>query len=524
MPAGGERYGARYDSIAADMAVAFFRQHLRHTEAEWAGRPFIPAAWQEDHIIRPLFGWKRADGTRLIRTVYLEIPRKNGKTELAAGVSLIALMGDGEMGGQVYSMAVDEDQAKIVFDKAGVMVGSSPGLQAELEVFKTSIYCPALMASFKPLSKAPGSKHGFSPSGAIADEIHAWASGDLYQVVHDGMAARRQPIELITTTAGLHGFGFGWEMHDYAVKVRDGILEDPSFLPVIFAAEADDDWTDEAVWAKANPNLGVSPKIEFLRAQCAKAQSNPRLENNFRRFHLNQWVAQTERWLPMAAWDECGEPVDPESLKGRECYGGLDLSRKIDISAFDLVFPPISEGERWKVLSFFWVPEERIDIRVKRDKVPYDLWVAEGLIKATPGNIVDYRVIFNDIVALGGDYVIREIGFDPWAATQLSTDLADEGFTMVEIRQGFRSLSEPSKKLEELVLQRHLAHGGNKVLRWMASNVAIRSDPNENIAPDKDKSTERIDGITALIVALARAIFHDRDGGPSVYETEGFFM
>lgn len=516
MPPGGERFGAWFDAEAADLACEFFSKHLRHTEAEWAGKPFELAQWQRDRIIRPLFGWKRADGTRLIRTVYLEVPRKNGKTELAAGVSILALLADGEVGGQAYSMAVDKDQAKIVFNKAGVMVGYSDTLRDELEIFKTSIYCPALMAAFKPLSSSPNTKHGFHPSVAIADEIHVWNDGELYQVVHDGMAGRAQPIELLITTAGIARVGFGWEQHVYAEKVLSGEVEDPTFLPVIFGVAADADWTDEKQWAIANPNLGVSPKLDFLRQQCTRAKESVRKENNFRRYHLNQWTEQSERWLSIAAWDECGEAVDPDSLLGRECYGGLDLSRKIDISAFVLVFPPAEEGERWKILCYFWVPKERIDLRVKNDRVPYDQWVADGFITATAGNVVDYRVIFNDIagnpalgiVGLGSKYVIREVGFDPWNATQLANELIDDGFEMVEMRQGMRTLSEPMKRVEEMVLEAQFAHGANPVLRWMAGNVAVRMDANENIMPDKEKSTERIDGMAALINAMGRAMFH----------------
>lgn len=524
MPAGGEQYGAWFDHAAADAACDFFPRYLRHTEAEWAGQPFELADWQAERIIRPLFGWKRADGTRLIRTVYLEVPRKNGKTELAAGVSIIALVGDGEFGGQVYALAIDKGQANILFDKASLMVGNSEELSQILEVWKTSIYHPGLVASFKPFSSAPKTKHGFSPTGSFCDEIHEWPDSSLYQVVHDGMAARSQPIEFLTTTAGIVYQGFGWEMHEYAKKVSDGILEDPTFLAVIFAAGEDDDalprpnkkgsvsareWRRvERIWAKANPGLGVSPKLDFIRDQARRAREIPRLENNFKRFHLIQWTEQSIRWIPMERWDACkGGFVAAleEGLRGRKCWGGLDLASTADINALLLAFP-LNENFM-ALLARFWVPEEQAKLRRSASATAqYDDWINAGLIKATPGNVTDYDVIRKDIVALGEIYNIREIAFDRWNATQLTAQLAGDGFTMVEFGQGFASMSGPSKDLERLFLDKRLMHGGHAVLRWMAANVAVRTDPAGNIKPDRDKSSEKIDGIVAAVMGVGRAV------------------
>lgn len=528
MPPGGDKYGAWFDRAAADAAVAFFPRYLRHTEGEWAGHPFVLSDWQRDRIIRPLFGWKRADGTRLIRTVYLEVPRKNGKTELAAGVSLIALLADGEFGGQVYSAAVDEEQAKLVFKKAGVMVGFAEELHREIDVFKTSIYCGALMASFRPLSSKPGGKHGFHPSGLIADEIHAWPDRELYQVVHDGMAGRRQPIEVLITTAGIHGEGFGWEMHDYAEKVLDGTIEDPTFLAVIFAAAANDDWTDEAVWAKANPNLGISPKLEFLRSQCAQAKESPRLENNFRRFHLNQWTEQTERWIPMERWDNACKAVRREldgALAGRRCHGGLDLSAVTDLTGLGLIFPALPEDPwEWDLWCHFWMPEHGLDKRVKKDRVPYDKWAKAGFITLTEGNVVDHDAIRGFLTGEGesppeGPAVVdlvdlAELAIDRWNAHQITTQLQGDGVTVVPFGQGFASMSAPSKEWEAQVLAGTLNHMGNPVLRWMMANAEIQTDPAGNIKPvkpDRRKSTARIDGVVASIMALGRATV---DEGP----------
>ena len=330
MPPGGRQLGAWFDHASASAACAFFPRFLRFTEGEWAGQPFELQPWQRDRVIRPLFGWKRADKTRLIRTVYLEVAKKNGKSELAGGIGIIMLCADNEYGAQVYCTAIDKDQAKITFNKSCRMVGLSEPLKGVLEVYKTAIFCPELMASFKPLSSNIATKYGFNPSCNLADETHAWRDGTLFQVVHDGFAGRRQPLEVLMTTAGEYHYGWGWEQHEYALKVRDGLIEDPSFLPVIFAAEEDDDWTDEKVWAKANPNLGVSVKVDFLKGQVAKAKHNETLEGNFKRFHLDLWTSIGAKPISVKDWRACTGDLDVDalakSLEGRDCYGGLDLA------------------------------------------------------------------------------------------------------------------------------------------------------------------------------------------------------
>ncbi len=525
IPRGGERFGAWFDAAAADAACAFFPTYLRHTEAEWAGRPFELQRWQRDDVIRPLFGWKRADGTRLYRQCYLEVGRKNGKTELAAGVALLALLGDGEYGGQGYSAAVDKDQAKIVFHKAGVMVGLSEQLAEQIEVFKTSLYCAELMASFKPLSSTPASKHGFSPSVAVADEVHEWPSGELQDVIHKGMAARRQPLEFFTTTAGQLGRGYGWELHRYALQVRDGIIEDPTFLPVIYAADEDDDWTDERTWAKANPNLGVSIKLDFLRAEFAKARLLPRLENEFKRYHLNLWTEQQTRWLPLEDWDACSaDPGDPDrwraleaELAGRECWGGLDLASTRDITALVWLFPPDDRDDpaaRWPVLWRFWVPAANVRTRFEQDRVPYADWARAGALSLTEGNVTDYRVIKAQVAADAERFQVRELAIDRWNASQVAVELADEGITIAMFGQGFASMGAPTKELERLVMGHRLEHGNHPVARWMAGNACVVQDPAGNIKPAKDKSSEKIDGIVAAIMALGRATVAEAPAAP----------
>lgn len=516
-----------YDQRAADAAVSFFHKHLRFTEGQWAGQPFLLEPWQEHDIIRPTFGWKRADGTRQYRRVICWVPRKNGKTELAAGVSLLTLLGDGEQGGQVYSIAKDKDQARLVFSKAGAMVNLSPDLSALLEPFKTSIYCAELNASFKPLSGNAGGKHGLSMSGLIGDEIHEWPSGDLYTFVHQSSGARRQPLEFLISTAGQR-IGFGWETWEYCIKVRDGVVSDDQTLVIIYAADPAADWTLEETWRSANPNYDVSVKADYLRAECLRAQESPRHENDFKRYHLNLWTEQAVRWLPMDRWRELTGNVPWEEMaeanRGRRCFGGVDLAATTDLTASVLVFPPDDDVKVWRFLPRFFVPSEAIANRVRRDRVPYDKWARSGALIATEGNVVDYDFVKTQILADAEMFQIERFGFDPFNALQVMIQLGGEGLPTEKVRQGFLSLSGPSKELERLLLSGMFEHGGHPILDWCASNVAIEMDAAGNIKPSKSKSTERIDGIAALVTALALAVSAESDGGPSVYTERGLLI
>lgn len=497
-----------YDAKAADAAVAFFRR-LRLTEGEWAGRPFVLEPWQENDIVRPVFGWKRPDGTRRYRRVYVWVPRKNGKTELAAGMGLAMEVGDAEPGAQVYSMAADKAQAAIVFNKATTMVRLSEDLAAHLECLKTAIYCSALNASFRPLSGVPEGKHGLNMSGLIGDEIHEWPDDRLYTFLHQSSAARRQPLEFLISTAG-EKRGYGWEIWQYCQRILEGTVEDEETLVVVYAADPADAWDDPKTWAKANPNLGISVKETYLAAECAKAKELPRLENDFKRYHLNLWTEQAVRWIPLERWDACaGETPWTElaaTLEGEPCYAGLDLSQTVDLTARVLVFPPNGVRRQWAILPRFYVPEARIAERVRRDKVPYDQWQAAGALQTTPGNVVDYDFVQSDLLADAERFRILQTGFDPFNAMQLMLRCQDEGLPCEEVRQGYLSLSGPSKELERLVLDRDLVHGGHPVLRWCLGNVAVDTDPAGNIKPSKKSSTERIDGVAATVTALALAI------------------
>jgi phage terminase large subunit-like protein len=526
-----------FDQRAADAAARFFPQYLRFTEGEWAGRPFELQPWEEHDIIRPLFGWKREDGTRRYRRCYVWLPRKNGKTELAAGVALLVLIGDGEKGGQVFSIAKDHDQASIVFNKATTMVQWSDLLSKHLTCFKRSIFCQELMARFEPLSGNPQGKHGLNMSGLVGDEIHEWPDDRLYTFVHQSAASRRQPLEFLISTAGERK-GYGWEAWQYCQKLLAGEIDDPETLVVVYAADPEDDWLDEATWRKANPNLGVSVKLEYLRAEAQKARELPRLENDFKRYHLNIWTEQAVRWLPLEAWDECGLAVPtvlearpawqrnerwrdlPELVQGRRAAAGLDLSSTTDLTALVWVFPPEEEGGRWIIVPRFFIPEARIPERVRRDRVPYDQWVKMGAMIATPGNVVDYAYVKHQLFRDAEAFGCTAVAIDRWNATQIATEIRDEGLNAVLFGQGYASMSAPTKELERLVVARLLDHGGHPVLRWCAGNVAVDTDPAGNIKPAKDKSTERIDGIVATIMGIGVLMTQEPEG-PSVYETRG---
>jgi phage terminase large subunit-like protein len=504
-----------YDEAAAERAVGFFADCLTHTAGEWRGKPFILSDWQGEKIVRPLFGWRRADGTRRYRTAFIFIPRKAGKTTLAAGLALYATFADGEPGAQAVNAAADREQAALCFEAARQMVEAEPELAARSQSYKRSIVVPITGSSYKVLSSDAYSKHGLNCSYIGADELHAWPGRDLWDTLVTSTGARRQPLTVVTTTAGYDRHSICYELYDYACKVRDGIIEDDTFLPVIFEAGANDDWKSPATWEKAHPGLGVSIKREYFEQECNKAKSIPAYENTFRRLLLNQWTEQDSRWLSMDAWDQCGGEVG--DLAHKDCWAGLDLAATTDITAFVMAFPV---ADKLVVIPRFWIPADNMRERERRDRVPYGQWVREGYITATEGAVTDYDVIRAEINALAEKYRIKEVAFDRWGATQLATQLQGDGFELVGFGQGFASMSGPSKEFERLILGRELNHGDNPVLRWMASNVAVKQDPAGNLKPDKAKSTERIDGIVAAIMALGRWQVA-REEAPSVYENRG---
>ena len=512
----GHERGLMFDIERAQHALDFFG-FLKHSKGEWGGEAFKLQPWQE-FIIGSLFGWLRKDGKRRFRVAYHEIPRKNGKTTLAAGVGLYLFCADGEPGSEVFTAATKRDQARLSHGEAARMVKASPMLRSKIGVFKDNLHIERTNSKFEPLGADADTMDGLNIHGAIVDELHAHKTRAIWDVLETATGARRQPLIFAITTAGFDRNSVCWEWHDYSTKILDGIIEDDTVFTYIASLDEGDDWTDQSTWAKANPNLGVSVKIDDLQRKCDKAKEMPSAQNAFLRLHLDMWTEQNERWMPMDKWDECGKVlVIPEELQGRLCYAGLDLSTTTDISALVLCFPDDEGG--CDVLPYFWVPEENIMQRSNRDRVPYDLWARQGYIKTTPGNVIDYDIIRRDINQLREQYDINKIAIDRWNSTQLQTQLDGDGFEIVPTGQGFASLSAPTKHLEKLVFEKSLRHGANPVLRWMVSNVAIQQDAAGNIKPAKDKSTERIDGVVAAVMAIDQMTRHGDE--TSVYDTRG---
>ncbi len=513
-----------FDESKAQRAIKFI-ENLKHTKGVWHGENFELLPWQEE-IIRTLFGTVKENGYRQYNMCYCEIPKKNGKSELAAAIALFLTCGDNEWAAEVYGCASDRQQASIVFDVAVDMVDQCPALKKRIKPImsvKRLVYLPT-NSYYQVLSAEAYTKHGLNVHGVIFDELHSQPNRELFDVMTKGSGdARKQPLFFCISTAGTDRNSICYEQHQKAEDIIAGRKIDPTFYPVLYGLPDEADWGDEENWYKANPSLGITIDIEKVRNAYQSAKENPAEENIFRQLRLNQWVKQSTRWMPMDKWDECEFAVDPEELIGRDCYGGLDLSSTSDITALVLVFPPRNDDEKYIILPFCWIPEENMKLRVRRDHVPYDTWEKTGHLKTTEGNVIHYDYIENFIEELGKKYHIVEIAYDRWGAVMLSQHLEDLGFTVVPFGQGYKDMSPPTKELMKLVLEKRIAHGGHPVLRWMMDNVYVRQDPAGNIKMDKEKSTEKIDAAVATVMALDRAI---RNQGPteSVYDSRGLLV
>ena len=515
---------SHYDKKKADRAVTFI-ENLCHTKGKWAGTPFWLLPWQEQ-LIRDIFGIVKADGNRQFRTVFVEICKKVGKSELAAAVALYLLYADNEPSAEVYGAAADRQQASIVFDVAKQMVEMSPALMKRSKLMGATkrIVNYSNAGYYQVLSAEVGGKHGFSVSGLVFDEIHTQPNRQLYDVLTKGSSdARQNPLHFIITTAGNDRHSIAYELHTKAVDILEGRRVDPTFYPVVYGLKDDEDWEDEANWYKVNPSLGYTVDIERLRDAYGEAKQNPADEVTFKWLRCNMWVSSTVAWIPDAIYMRGNEPIDVDALAGRDCYAGLDLSSTGDITALVLIFPPRNEDEKYVLLPYFWIPEETIPRRVKANSVPYDIWEKQGYIMSTEGNVIHYDFIEKFIMDLSEKYHILEIAVDRWNATQMIQNLEGEGFTIVPFGQGFSSMSAPTKEFYRLLMEGRIFHGGNPVLRWMAGNVVIDTDPAGNIKVTKAKSKEKIDGIVAAIMALDRCIRQEGQSG-SVYDERGLLV
>lgn len=529
----GHQRGLRFDIEAAAFTIEFFESFLYLADGEFDGQPFVLQGWQQ-FIIANLFGWMGADGYRRFRTAYVEIGKGNGKSPLAGGIGLFGLMADGEAGAEIYSAAVTKEQATILFRDAEIMVDKSPHLRARITKNRNNLSVPKLNSFFRPISSEKRALDGKRVHIALIDELHEHPTHIVVQKMRAGTKGRRQALIFEITNSGYDRNSICFQHHDYSLKVLEDIIPNDSWFGYVCMLDACDkcraegrdqpnpkckacdNWTDERVWIKANPNLGISIQLKYLREQVAEALGMPSQENIVRRLNFCAWTEQSVRWMPMDRWDLCGaEPFDEDSLIGERCYGGLDLATTSDLAPLVLFFP-----DQNKVLCKCWVPKENIATRSERDRVPYQLWADRDLITATEGDTIDYDVIRRDIKAFGEKYNILEIGYDRWNATQIVTQLTGDGFTMVPISQGMDGLCGGTKELLTRVKKRNIQHGGDPVMRWAASNVCVtQDDSGQHERPDKKKSTEKIDPIVALVMALSRAMVHGEGG--SVYDERG---
>lgn len=504
------------DGRLARRINGFFMRALRHVQGECAGQPFALQDWQRE-IVTEVFARLDSRERRAYTHCYIEVPRGNGKSTLAAGMALYALVADPtDHAPHVYSVAADREQARIVFDVARQMVIESPVLSQVCKVERHAIYSLRNGGVYRVLSSDADSAHGLQPSCVVFDELHAQDNRDLWDAIATAMGKRPQPLLVMLTTAGHDRHSICYEQHEYARAVLSGAQDDPRYFARIWAADDGDDWTSPDVWRKANPNWGVTVREDFLRSECERAKRMPGYQPTFRRLYLNQWVQQESRWLSLDEWDACRADVDWAAFDGAVCYGGLDLASTSDLAAFVLVFP---RDGRYYVMPRFWVPAEALAARALRDRVPYETWAASGYIIPTPGSVIDYDRIVLDVVSLAQRYRIAEIAFDRWGAVQVQQRLSDAGLVMVQFGQGFASMSAPARELARLIASRSLVHDGHPVLRWNAGNVVVESDAAGNLKPSKSKSREKIDGIVALLMALDRAMRHG--ARTSVYDERG---
>jgi phage terminase large subunit-like protein len=515
--------GLWFDHFQANKVINFFPKFLKFYEGDFDGLPFILTP-QQKFIIGSIFGWKNKDGLRRFKTAYIEAGKGSGKTPLAAGIGLYGLSFDSEPGAEIYAAATTREQAGILFRDARLYAEASDSLNQELIIDRHNIANPETNSFFRPVSSEHKGLDGKKPHMALIDEIHEHPTDLVVRKMSAGAKTRRQNLTFEITNAGYDRHSICFQHHEYTEKC-DKCAAEGKTIPQDGCPNCDD-WRNPKVWEKANPNMNYlgKPFMAYLKRQVAEAKAMPSQENIVKRLNFCCWTESITKWLPIDKWNACNFPVDSEALKGRDCCGGLDLSTNIDLTAWVMVFPPEKEDGLYEILCRFFLPEDNMMERVKRDKVPYDVWARQGYIKLTPGNIIDYAFIIEQIKQDMTDYQIIELAFDRWGSQKITTDLQELGFeiegkrSLVQFGQGFASMSPPTKEVETMVLKGELAHGGNPVLAWNVSNVAIRIDPAENKKPDKEKSIERIDGAVALIMAIGRAMLR---GGPikSVYDS-----
>ena len=507
--------GWYFDRKAAQRAISFIEK-LKHTKGKWAGQRFKLEPWQQ-FILWNIFGWMKADGTRRFRYVYVEIARKNGKTALSAGIGLYMLFADGEARPEVYSAATVKDQARICFSDA-VEIVKKTDLKNYLSPYRNSIVYEMKGGTMKPLSSDYGTHDGLNPSCGIIDEFHAHKDSGMFDVIKSAFGARRQPLMFIITTAGFNKNGACYAYRSNVIKVLQGINEDDSLFGIIYTLDCKEEWDNPKMWVKSNPNLGVSVFPEYLSDQVNDAKNRPEAVRNVMTKNVNLLVDAEKTWILDDMWQKCIGSTERESLRGCQCWGGLDLSNVSDITAFVLLF---HENERFQLLPFFWIPEEKMLEKIRKENINYDKWVQQGYVKVTAGNVLDYDFVKADILQIVEEFDLQSTAYDRWNASQTIIDLQNEGMECSPFGQGYGSMGAPTKEFEKMVLTEKIEHFGNPVLRWMMSSTAVKTDPAGNIKPDKEKSVQKIDGIVASIMALGEWMTAQSEEDNNPYNQRG---
>jgi len=523
--------GAYFDPERVDRVVDVFRR-LRHTQGKWSGRPIELRAWQIAYLIGPTYGWvrKNADGivVRIIRAQYLDIPRKNAKTTIGGGQCIYLTCADGEPGAQVFALASRKDQARFCFDPVRQLATQAPDLKGHVKPLRDRIIHQRTGSYFAVMSSAGDAMHGASPHAAFVDEVHVHKTRDLMDAVESGTGARAQPLIMYATTADEGTPHTPYTLlRQYCEQIAAGTVRDESFYGVVFGVEESDDPFVEETWLRANPGCaaGDSPTLEFLQAEATKAQQSPAHLARFQRLHLGIRTKQSSRFFTLAEWDRSAGMVRPDQLVGATAYGGLDLGSTSDLTSLCWVFPRAPGHD---VLWRFWVPEARIQDLDRRTAGSASVWVRQGWLHTTDGNVTDYEAVKAQILRDLGEFQVLELAYDPWNATDLVNRLVAEGAPMVQVRQGYGSLSAPLKEVKRLLAesttaQPMLRHGGNPVARWMVDNLAVAMDAAGNVKPDKANASEKIDGVSALVTAMARAMHH-QPPRRSAYESGGLVV
>ena len=507
--------GWYFDRKAAIRAIGFIEK-LKHTKGKWAGQRFKLESWQQ-FILWNIFGWMKADGTRRFRYVYVEIARKNGKTALSAGIGLYMLFADGEARPEVYSAATVKDQARICFSDA-VEIVKKTDLKNYLSPYRNSIVYELKGGTMKPLSSDYGTHDGLNPSCGIIDEFHAHKDSGMFDVIKSAFGARRQPLMFIITTAGFNKNGACYAYRSNVIKILQGINEDDSLFGIIYTLDSKEEWDNPKMWIKSNPNLGVSVFPEYLADQVNDAKNRPEAVRNVMTKNVNLWVDAEKTWILDDMWQKCIGTTDIESLRGCQCWGGLDLSNVSDITAFVLLF---HENEKFQLLPFFWIPEEKMLEKIRKENINYDKWSSLGFVRVTAGNVLDYDFVKADILQIVEVYDLQSTAYDRWNASQTIIDLQNEGMECSPFGQGYGSMGAPTKEFEKMVLTEKIEHFGNPVLRWMMASTVVKTDPAGNIKPDKEKSSQKIDGIVASIMALGEWMTAQAEEDNNPYNQRG---